>query len=342
MPTQPEDPSFGSEFGANEWLVEEMYERYLADPYSVDTSWHEFFADYRAGADKPRSGVSAPKAATPTAAKAAGGSSTNPAAGAAAGDRRGRHQGAGVRPARCRPSPSGATDVDAERRRFGLAGRGGGSGHPRRQADDRAGRGNRSGKYPAGREQLQRHRKDRAGQDHAARGPSRRRPTSRPKPPQSPLRRPVLPSDKAAADEVSVLRGAAARVVTNMDASLTVPTATSVRAVPAKLLADNRIVINNHLRRSRGGKVSFTHLIGYALVKAVTGQPEMNDSFARSTASRPVHARARQPRPGHRPAEERRQPGPRRRGDQGLRGHGLPPVLGARTRTSSARPAPTS
>ena len=51
-----------------------------------------------------------------------------------------------------------------------------------------------------------------------------------------------------------------------METSLTVPTATSVRAVPAKLLADNRIVINNHLRRARGGKVSFTHLIGYALV----------------------------------------------------------------------------
>jgi len=46
-----------------------------------------------------------------------------------------------------------------------------------------------------------------------------------------------------------------------------VPTATSVRAVPAKLMADNRIVINNHLRRSRGGKVSFTHVIGYAMVK---------------------------------------------------------------------------
>ena len=47
----------------------------------------------------------------------------------------------------------------------------------------------------------------------------------------------------------------------------TVPTATSVRAVPAKLLIDNRIVINNHLARGRGGKVSFTHLIGYAVVQ---------------------------------------------------------------------------
>jgi 2-oxoglutarate dehydrogenase E1 component len=75
------------------------------------------------------------------------------------------------------------------------------------------------------------------------------------------------------------LKGAAARVVANMEASLEVPTATSVRAVPAKLLADNRTVINNHLRRSRGGKVSFTHLIGYALVKALADVPAMNLSF---------------------------------------------------------------
>jgi 2-oxoglutarate decarboxylase len=76
------------------------------------------------------------------------------------------------------------------------------------------------------------------------------------------------------------LKGAAARTVLNMEASLAVPTATSVRAVPAKLLIDNRIVINNHLRRGRGGKVSFTHLIGYALVRAVAAFPAMNRSYA--------------------------------------------------------------
>ena len=68
-----------------------------------------------------------------------------------------------------------------------------------------------------------------------------------------------------------MLRGPAARLIANMDASLEVPTATSVRAVPAKLLIDNRIVINNHLKRARGGKVSFTHLIGYAMVQATQG-----------------------------------------------------------------------
>ena len=80
-------------------------------------------------------------------------------------------------------------------------------------------------------------------------------------------------------NQVKPLRGASARTVTNMETSLTVPTATSVRAVPAKLLIDNRVVINNHLQRSRGGKVSFTHLIGYALVKALGHMPEMNNGF---------------------------------------------------------------
>ena len=64
-----------------------------------------------------------------------------------------------------------------------------------------------------------------------------------------------------------------------MEASLSVPTATSVRALPAKLMIDNRTVINNHLKRSRGGKVSFTHIIGYAMISAIRQMPEMNAFF---------------------------------------------------------------
>src|SRR3954454_3059788 len=98
-----------------------------------------------------------------------------------------------------------------------------------------------------------------------------------------------------ASDEPSltVLRGAPMRTAQNMDASLTVPTATSVRTVPVKLLWDNRIVINNHLARARGGKVSFTHLIGYALVKALREMPEMNYGFdvidGKPTLIQPAH-----------------------------------------------------
>ncbi|MDQ1509702.1 MAG: multifunctional 2-oxoglutarate metabolism enzyme, partial [Actinomycetota bacterium] len=75
------------------------------------------------------------------------------------------------------------------------------------------------------------------------------------------------------------LRGAAARVVENMEASLGVPTATSVRTLPAKLLEINRQILNNQLARDRGGKVSFTHLIGFAVVRALQRVPSMNASF---------------------------------------------------------------
>ena len=81
-------------------------------------------------------------------------------------------------------------------------------------------------------------------------------------------------------DETQVLRGAAAAVVRNMNTSLEIPTATSVRAIPAKLMIDNRIVVNNHLKRTRGGKVSFTHLLGYAIVQAVKKFPNMNRHYA--------------------------------------------------------------
>ena len=97
----------------------------------------------------------------------------------------------------------------------------------------------------------------------------------------------------AEGEQVQVLRGAAAAVVKNMNASLDVPTATSVRAIPAKLMIDNRIVINNHLKRTRGGKISFTHLLGYAIVQAVKKFPNMNRHYAevdgKPTAITPAH-----------------------------------------------------
>ena len=92
-------------------------------------------------------------------------------------------------------------------------------------------------------------------------------------------KRPAAPAEASDQPTYTVLRGAPARTAANMDISLTVPTATSVRSVPVKLLWDNRTVINNHLARARGGKVSFTHLIGYALIKALRSMPEMNVGF---------------------------------------------------------------
>src|SRR5438270_615370 len=86
---------------------------------------------------------------------------------------------------------------------------------------------------------------------------------------------------KEATEHGEPIRGAAARIVQNMEASLAVPTATSVRTVPARLLEVNRKVLNGYMGRTGQGKVSFTHLIGYAVVKAVATVPNMNSTFAR-------------------------------------------------------------
>ncbi|MDQ1534015.1 MAG: multifunctional 2-oxoglutarate metabolism enzyme, partial [Actinomycetota bacterium] len=77
----------------------------------------------------------------------------------------------------------------------------------------------------------------------------------------------------------TVLRGAAARIVENMEQSLSVPTATSVRTIPAKLLEINRQILNNHLARTGGGKVSFTHIIGFAVLRALHKVPAMNSGY---------------------------------------------------------------
>ncbi|MBW1597176.1 multifunctional oxoglutarate decarboxylase/oxoglutarate dehydrogenase thiamine pyrophosphate-binding subunit/dihydrolipoyllysine-residue succinyltransferase subunit [Streptomyces sp. JJ38] len=101
------------------------------------------------------------------------------------------------------------------------------------------------------------------------------------------------PTEESTGPEYVTLRGPGAAVAKNMNASLELPTATSVRAVPVKLLFDNRIVINNHLKRARGGKVSFTHLIGYAMVQALKAMPSMNHSFTekdgKPTLVKPEH-----------------------------------------------------
>ncbi len=84
------------------------------------------------------------------------------------------------------------------------------------------------------------------------------------------------------------LKGAAARTAKNMDDSLSMPTATSARAVPAKVLIENRAIINSHLARTRGGKVSFTHLIGWAVVESLSEMPSMNVSYGVDEAGKPV------------------------------------------------------
>jgi 2-oxoglutarate decarboxylase len=90
---------------------------------------------------------------------------------------------------------------------------------------------------------------------------------------------PQKPAPGSGGEEAVVLRGAASRIVANMEASLGVPTATSVRTVPARLLEVNRQILNNQLARTTGAKVSFTHLIGYAIVRALADVPALNAAF---------------------------------------------------------------
>ncbi|HSV37334.1 MAG TPA: multifunctional oxoglutarate decarboxylase/oxoglutarate dehydrogenase thiamine pyrophosphate-binding subunit/dihydrolipoyllysine-residue succinyltransferase subunit [Nocardioidaceae bacterium] len=210
-------------FGANEWLVEEMYERWQSDPTSVDSAWLEFFKTYQPsnGAPVAVASAAAPAAAPAPAAAAPPATPPTPAA----------------PPAPTKTTP--ATDVTP--------------------------------------------RPDPAPKQPAAT-------TTNPVPKEQPAPAPATATDEP---KLTVLRGAPMRTAQNMDISLTVPTATSVRTVPVKLLWDNRIVINNHLKRARGGKVSFTHLIGYALVKALKEMPEMNNGFdvvdGKPTLIEPAH-----------------------------------------------------
>ncbi|MBD9698436.1 multifunctional oxoglutarate decarboxylase/oxoglutarate dehydrogenase thiamine pyrophosphate-binding subunit/dihydrolipoyllysine-residue succinyltransferase subunit [Flavimobilis sp. GY10621] len=230
-------------FGANEWLVDELYEQYLQDKNSVDPSWWEFFADY-SPSTTVTSDVAAPPATSAAPAVTASGEpvaarpAVSPAPSAAAP--------AAAAPAAASPTPV-ATPATAP-----------------------------SPTPPAGH------------------GTTPVPPVPTAAPATAPYaQRPVTRTDAAAAatstDNVEKLRGPAARVVTNMEASLEVPTATSVRAVPAKLMVDNRIVINNALSRGRGGKVSFTHIIGFALVEALAEMPAMNASYTQLDGKPAVH-----------------------------------------------------
>ncbi|MFZ4065718.1 MAG: multifunctional oxoglutarate decarboxylase/oxoglutarate dehydrogenase thiamine pyrophosphate-binding subunit/dihydrolipoyllysine-residue succinyltransferase subunit, partial [Rhodoluna sp.] len=100
-------------------------------------------------------------------------------------------------------------------------------------------------------------------------------PKPQPIPAQAPANSAAEVSEEAE-DQINILKGMSKTLAANMDASLSIPTATSVRAIPAKLLIDNRIVINSHLGRTRGGKVSFTHIIGFAIIRALKEFPSQN------------------------------------------------------------------
>ena len=256
---QGENPA--AAFGPNEWLVDEIYQQYLQDPNSVDRAWWDFFADY-----KPGGGSSAATAAKPsdgsTAADAAPAQPGTAAAGAAGtAGQTGSAAANGVSAApQAAPAAKAPAAQPAAPAQAAPAAKAAPAAAPEAKAAQPA---------PA-----------KAAPAKAA--PAKAEPAK------------AAPDTEApSGPEYVTLRGPSAAVAKNMNASLELPTATSVRAVPVKLLFDNRIVINNHLKRARGGKVSFTHLIGYAMVQALKAMPSMNHSFAekdgKPTLVKPEH-----------------------------------------------------
>jgi 2-oxoglutarate dehydrogenase E1 component len=80
--------------------------------------------------------------------------------------------------------------------------------------------------------------------------------------------------------EVKPIIGSAKKIVENMEESLTVPIATSTRQIPVKVLEENRRIINENLEKDGRGKASFTHLIGWMIVKSLQLYPHLNEGFA--------------------------------------------------------------
>src|SRR5204862_6450067 len=106
-------------------------------------------------------------------------------------------------------------------------------------------------------------------------------------PPPAPARQPPPqanePRAPRAGEKPEPLRGAALRIAENMEESLTVPTATSQRLIPVKLLEENRRLINEYRAAHDQGKISFTHLIAWAVIQGLKAFPNLNDAFDGST-----------------------------------------------------------
>jgi len=80
-------------------------------------------------------------------------------------------------------------------------------------------------------------------------------------------------------DELVSLTTISSKIANNMEESLEIPTATSTRVIPVKALDENRRIINRYLEKMKRPKVSFTHLLAWALVKALSKHTYMNDAY---------------------------------------------------------------
>ncbi|RLL68854.1 multifunctional oxoglutarate decarboxylase/oxoglutarate dehydrogenase thiamine pyrophosphate-binding subunit/dihydrolipoyllysine-residue succinyltransferase subunit [Streptomyces phytohabitans] len=240
-------------FGPNEWLVDEIYQQYLQDPNSVDRAWWDFFADYKPG----------PAGASPKGdGKPEGAAAAPPAA-----------------PAQAAPAPSAQAAPPAQAA-------------PQQAPPAQAAPAQAPQAAPA-KPAAQAPAPAQAPAKAPAKAAAPAKPAQQSAGAGAPAKAAAPEAEESAGPEYVALRGPSAAVAKNMNASLELPTATSVRAIPVKLLIDNRIVINNHLKRARGGKVSFTHLIGYAMVQALKAMPSMNHAYAerdgKPTLVKPEH-----------------------------------------------------
>jgi 2-oxoglutarate decarboxylase len=228
--TASDDPNSG-EFGANEWLVDELHERYLVDKNSVDKSWWPVLESYHPVGDQtPTTSI---PIITPEVAAAEAARTSAPV----------------VEPVETTPAAPAVPTIPTSQ--------------PVSSSETAppATSGPNTGATPVAR---------------TTSAPAKPQPIPAEAPQTSSI--PVITGEHPVVldDVVTPLRGMSKTLAANMDASLSVPTATSVRTIPAKLMIDNRIVINNHLRRARGGKVSFTHLIGWAIVQTLKTFPSQN------------------------------------------------------------------
>jgi 2-oxoglutarate dehydrogenase E1 component len=252
----------GPDAGPNSWLVDEMYRQYLGNPRSVPEEWQQVFSQSGARVEAAAPTTPAPTTPAPAAAPAPIGvaSPTVPGNGAAAPSGNGAP---GPVPA---PSPALAPPPSPDTPPNGAPPDATTAPDPRTTIPDGA---------------------SRPGPQTTIAEPSS--PAPRPSPPSPPEERtdggPEAPREEP-------IRGVGARIAANMEASLEVPTATSFREVPAKLLEVNRRVLNNHLLRVRGGKISFTHLIGYAVVRAIaTTVPNLNNTYRTDDDGKPLLVR---------------------------------------------------
>jgi 2-oxoglutarate dehydrogenase E1 component len=97
----------------------------------------------------------------------------------------------------------------------------------------------------------------------------------------------VTTAELGAGDELVPLRGAPARIAENMAASVSIPLATSQRIIPVKVIDENRRLINHHRGLIGRSKVSYTHIIGWAIVRSVKAYPGLNNAFATNAAGEP-------------------------------------------------------